>query len=679
MNTDPIDRARQALHAIDPGCDRDAWVRAAMAAKAAGLDEGDFRDWSASGANYAGDRDVRSVWRSIKPNGGIGPGTLFSMAHEAGWREPLNGHHKPQERPQAARKVNGKAAPSFDADAVWRTSEPATADHEYIRRKLGLPDGLRVVPADSTLRIAGQAIAGWLAVPLFDGEAEVPATLQFIGPDAGKLTAPGPMAGWFTVGGRPTPGATVYVCEGIGQAWSAHQASRSPAVVAFGAGRMESVARALLAQVPGVRVVLVADVGQEAKVEASARALRCAWVAPPADLGRNGDINDLHQRAGLAAVAELLSRAKAPPAEDVDDDRPREIDLAALAATEPEPPEFIVPGWLPAGEITLLAANGGTGKSLSGLHLAVCLVLGRDWHGVPVQQRRVDFVSFEDSKAVMHWRLHRVCRAIGVDVADVVGKLRILDGTTSASAWYSRGQFGETGPTAAFHDMAERIGGPACVVIVDGSSDTFAGNENDRAQVKAFVRMLRRLIAPDGALLLLAHVDKLSAKAGADSLGFSGSTGWNNGVRCRWFMFHEADENGSESGNVCVEVRKSNLGKTGARMVLKFDEAAGVFLRVDVPADGGRLFQRVDEAEAIVCAIREAWAAGDPIPAAQGGQRTAHAVCEARESFPAALKGQRNRSASTRTLEQLRAAGKVEVQPFRKPNRHVVEVLNVRD
>lgn len=360
------------------------------------------------------------------------------------------------------------------------------------------------------------------------------------------------------------------------------------------------------------------------------------------------------------------------------DDRPVELDLADMARRDPEPPVFIVPDMLPAGEVTLLAANGGTGKSATGLHLAVCLALGRDFHGAPVAQRGVDFVSFEDRAEVLHWRLRRICDVLGVRMSELVGRLRLFDGTTCASAWYSRGEFGETGATAAFHDMAERIGGPGRVVMVDGLSDAFAGNENDRAQAKAFLRMLRRLIAADGALLLLSHVDKLAAKSGADSLGFSGSTGWHNGVRCRWYMYPEGDDEGAETGRVVLEVRKNNLGATGARMVLAFDADAGIFRRVDTePPKRGRAFQRADEADAIIAVIRSAWDAGDPIPAAQSGQRTAHSVCEARDDFPASLKGRgAGRRRFYRALEELRAAGAVRVEAQRRMNRHVVEVLH---
>ena len=48
MNGHDPARARRALNSIDPGIDRNAWVRVGMAAKAAGLDFDDWHDWSSA-------------------------------------------------------------------------------------------------------------------------------------------------------------------------------------------------------------------------------------------------------------------------------------------------------------------------------------------------------------------------------------------------------------------------------------------------------------------------------------------------------------------------------------------------------------------------------------------------------------------------------------------------------
>lgn len=53
------------------------------------------------------------------------------------------------------------------------------------------------------------------------------------------------------------------------------------------------------------------------------------------------------------------------------------------------------------------------------------------------------------------------------------------------------------------------------LIVFDNASDAFAGNENDRTQVRAFIRMLNKVaVEEDCAVLLLAHIDKAGAKQG---------------------------------------------------------------------------------------------------------------------------------------------------------------------
>jgi putative DNA primase/helicase len=94
------DRARSALFHLDAGCSRSEWVRVGMAAKAAGVGIDDWLDWCASGSNYGGEREARTVWRSFNPTGGIGESTLFRAAIDAGWTDRSEAR-----RPAPARSV----------------------------------------------------------------------------------------------------------------------------------------------------------------------------------------------------------------------------------------------------------------------------------------------------------------------------------------------------------------------------------------------------------------------------------------------------------------------------------------------------------------------------------------------------------------------------------------------
>lgn len=281
-----IDRARDALHAIPPDLPREEWVRAGMAAQAAGLDFNTFNDWSAGADNYDS-RAVADTWRSIKPGKGIGPGTLFKMAAANGWRM---GNDKLQQRavraPRKPIEPPRKPAPGMSPAEVWGRCEAATWEHGYIRAKgaAGVPmELLRVVPAGDPLRIAGQGMAGALVVPAYGPGGELQ-SLQLISPPGvgKKLNLPGaPMAGASFTVGDVVPGKPVYVCEGIGAAWACWQATGNAAVVAFGWGNVARVAADLRQRDASARLVLVPDVGKEESAAAIARERQCAVATCP--------------------------------------------------------------------------------------------------------------------------------------------------------------------------------------------------------------------------------------------------------------------------------------------------------------------------------------------------------------------------------------------------------------
>lgn len=60
--------------------------------------------------------------------------------------------------------------------------------------------------------------------------------------------------------------------------------------------------------------------------------------------------------------------------------------------------EWLVPDLIPARNVTLLYGDGGTGKSLLALQLAVAVALGRSWLGLPVKAGNALFPSAEDGR-----------------------------------------------------------------------------------------------------------------------------------------------------------------------------------------------------------------------------------------------------------------------------------------
>jgi putative DNA primase/helicase len=146
-----LDHARSALFALDAGCPRSEWVALGMSFKAAGGDLDTWLDWCATGANFGGEREARSVWRSFRAGGGINAGTLFHAARDTGWTDadastrplPVRKQTRPAEPARAMRET---LDPRWLA--YWQSIGPVRdAGRAYLEaRQCVIP------PADSDLR-----------------------------------------------------------------------------------------------------------------------------------------------------------------------------------------------------------------------------------------------------------------------------------------------------------------------------------------------------------------------------------------------------------------------------------------------------------------------------------------------------------------------------------------------
>ena len=245
------------------------------------------------------------------------------------------------------------------------------------------------------------------------------------------------------------------------------------------------------------------------------------------------------------------------------------MDWRLLERTPPEPTKWRIDGWLPEGTVTLLSANGGVGKSNLSLQLAVSLVHGYGCLGMTTHQSRVLVLSGEDEARTVHFRVANVCADLKVELSSLEDRLIAYDLTKTDCVLWRDGA-----ATAKMQWLADVVvRSRADVVIIDNASDVFAANENDRTEVRGFMRCLNMIAGETrAAVLLLAHVDKASVRHGAGTESastFSGSTAWNNSARSRWAMTREDD---------CVLLRpeKSNLGPLQGEIKLEFDPHAKV-------------------------------------------------------------------------------------------------------
>jgi RecA-family ATPase len=242
---------------------------------------------------------------------------------------------------------------------------------------------------------------------------------------------------------------------------------------------------------------------------------------------------------------------------------------------------------VPDQTVTLVGGDGGTGKSTIGLQLAGAAQLdGAEWLGQLPEQGPVVFASAEDDQDELHRRLSDVAAALGVTLADMPDlHLTSLADRDAVMGAPDRGNIiKETAVWRALAAKVERVKPRA--VFIDTLADVFAGNENDRAQARQFIGMLRRMAIKQKqpcAVLLLNHP---SLSGMASGTGTSGSTGWNNSVRSRMYFDRIRGDDGIEIDPDLrvLRVKKANYGPVGMEIRLRWER--GVF-HLDGQPTGG--------------------------------------------------------------------------------------------
>lgn len=377
--------------------------------------------------------------------------------------------------------------------------------------------------------------------------------------------------------------------------------------------------------------------------------------------------------AGLTAAKPLQVVKEQAPAPSRESIWPPSLDLEALSEREPEKPRFIIPDWGPVGYAWLLAGHGGVGKSGIALHLAVCMAAGVPFFGIEVERKHVLYLSCEDRESVLHWRLTRICAYLGIGLASLRGWLEIVDLVSSESVLWERDQKDGTTLRVPYFELQYRMRDHETeVLFVDGITDTYAGNENSKPEVKRYVRSLVKLIDPNrGAVLLIGHIAKPSASGIPTTEGYSGTTAWHNSVRARWYLYPETakDDDGQsdKTGELILELQKSNLGPVDRSLRFVWDEQAHLFVGTSEDASSfDRKHQDREERAGIMAALQACSAASIIVPAATTGQRTAHHVLKGRPEFPATLHAKADARRFWRHIEALRH------------NKEIVEETHIR-
>lgn len=232
-------------------------------------------------------------------------------------------------------------------------------------------------------------------------------------------------------------------------------------------------------------------------------------------------------------------------------------------------------GFIPLQGVTMLYGDGGTGKSLLALQLAVSTALSSPWIGLTVRTGRVLVFSCEDPLDEIHIRLNSIVDQQGSSLDDLTTiKLVPMAGENCLLATKDRNGVIKTTPVFDALDALCADFRPN-LIIIDNAVDVFGGDANDAAQVKQFMHALTRLSLAHGApLFLLAHPSRAGM---ANGTGDAGSVHWSNSARSRLYLRYEgpADRANSvpDDPNVRILSRmKANYAAKGEEITLRWGD-----------------------------------------------------------------------------------------------------------
>jgi putative DNA primase/helicase len=347
------------------------------------------------------------------------------------------------------------------------------------------------------------------------------------------------------------PRKLIYIAEGFATGAAIHEATGEAAAIAFNAGNLKTVAKALRKKYPNVELVIAADNDQWTegnpgltKAVETAQAVK-ARVAVPSfteTLTRPTDFCDLFSLRGAEEVKKQLARACAPELL---------IGVPGVLASQvkPEKVDWLWKNHIPLGAMTLLDGDPGRGKSCITLDLAARVTKGwgmPDGSDAQLPTRGVVVISLEDS--ISRAILPRLIAA-GADLE----RVRIIEGITGSDG--TERLVTVTEDLLPIHKAIHAM--DAALVIVDPVMATFDQQTNtwkDQEVRRALVPLIKLCERQNITLLVLRHFNK--TQGGNPLYRGGGSIAFIGAARAAFMVGKDPDD---ETGYV-LAMTKSNYG-----------------------------------------------------------------------------------------------------------------------
>lgn len=429
------------------------------------------------------------------------------------------------------------------------------------------------------------------------------------------------------------------------------------------------------------RLFLASSLGQREKarsrkdyVDRTIRAVRASQAAGPTV--------EHGQEMAFAIISSALMGYLIPPVPSSTEEGGSLLDRLSIdwaGEDEADVPD-IAEGLVADEEVTLLGGHGGVGKGFLALQTACAVALGEPILGCATRRCRVLYYSAEDGRKRLTRRLRRVTEMFDYNAERLRANLRVLDASETEPLYGERlepspdgRRFAKMmGPSADFENLRRMVEEfDPQLVIIDGASDTFDGNEIARREVRAFIKMLRR-VHPNRnvGVLLIVHIDRSSARGySTNDDGYAGSAQWHNSCRRRVFLQHQVkkDEDGAvTSEGFVLRVMKNQDGANMPEMELQRGEWGLWQLGVQI---GGDLApgSALDHAPTILRLIGEYYARGKYISTsvAPNAPTGVYATLKGDPAFPQGL----NRKRTAEAVRDLERSGALLVEQYQRGNR----------
>lgn len=335
-----------------PGAGKGASNRAGWCLLFDDGDGGAFGDWSTG---------LNETWQARQP---------ASEAERKQWAEEIRKARETAE--QQRKQAQDEAATS--ADEIWNRAQPADSLHGYLVTKDIQPHGIR-------------QDGDRLLVPLISPDGEI-RSVQRIDTEGSKRFHPGGevTGNHYMIG---DPADTIVIAEGFATAASIFEATGHAVAVAFNAGNLEPVAKAIRGRHTEARLIVAADDDRNtdgnpgiSKAREAAKAVSGEMVTP----GQAGDFNDLKTDQGAEAVRQRFEQPESSPPG---------FSLVPAGSLKPRPMDWLISDLFERDSLLQIFGPPGGAKTFTVLDMACCIASGKEYHGKGVRTGPVVYIAGE--------------------------------------------------------------------------------------------------------------------------------------------------------------------------------------------------------------------------------------------------------------------------------------------